>query len=436
MNKHVNTGKEFLRTYNMNPEHFDIEESSTLFLNEMDKGLFNSNAALMMIPTYIETEVDIPLREPVIVLDAGGTNFRTATVRFDKPGIPIITKYHKFPMPGTGDEGNVSKKDFFDRIASFMKESVSDSKKIGFCFSYPTKIYPTGEGKLLHFTKEVKAPEVVGSMIGENLLLALHRAGMDNEKDIVILNDTVATLLAGKAQEKKYSSYIGFILGTGTNCSYNERNSNIGKLQKLDPTRRQVINTESGRFSLFNGGILDEEFTATTDKPLEGKMEKMVSGAYQGPLALHVLKRAANDGLFSDSFKAEILKFKVLEPVVMDGFLNQPENIQNPLGKICFTDSDRIILFTIMDQLIERAARLAAAELSAMVLKTGKGDDPTLPICIVADGTTYYKSRGLKFRTEFYLKDYLENKKGRYVEFCHIEDAPLLGAAVAGLIQT
>jgi hexokinase len=164
-------------------------------------------------------------------------------------------------------------------------------------------------------------------------------------------------------------------------------------------------------------------------------MEKMVSGAYQGSLALHVLKRAANDGLFSDTLKTEILTFKALEPVIMDGFLNQPGNIHNPLGKLCNTDSDRIILFTIMDQLIERAARLAAAELSAMVLKTGKGDDPTFPVCIVADGTTYYKTRELKFRTEFYLKEYLENTKHRYVEFCHLNDAPLIGAAVAGLLH-
>jgi hexokinase len=435
MNKYVNTGRGFLRTYRMNPEHFNIEKSCNLFLEEMVKGLSRTESPLMMIPTYIETDADIPLGKPVIVLDAGGTNFRTATIVFDKPGVPTITKYQKFPMPGTGNNKNVSRQDFFDTIASFMKESITDSNKIGFCFSYPTKIYPTGDGELLHFTKEVKAPEVVGSKIGENLLSALNRAGLDDNKKIVILNDTVATLLAGKAQEKKYSSYIGFILGTGTNCSYIENNYNISKLNNLDPDQSQVINTESGRFSLFKGGTLDDEFSFTTDKPLEGKMEKMVSGAYQGPLAMFVLKRAVSDGLFSDIFKAGLSNFEVLEPSVMDGFLKTPENIINPLGRLCSNESDRIILFTILDQLIERAARLAAAELAAVVLKSGKGDDPTLPICISADGTTYYKTRGLKFRTEFYLKDYLEIKKNRYVEFCHLDDAPLIGAAAAGLLK-
>jgi len=435
INKHVKSARDFLSEYKMNPYQVDIDKTCSMFLDEMEKGLSGTNSSLMMIPTYIKTEENLPLGESVIVLDAGGTNFRTATVRFDKPGVPVITKFKKFPMPGTGDSGSVNKLEFFDRIAEFMKESISDSSKIGFCFSYPTEIFPTGDGKLIHFVKEVKAPEVEGEMIGENLLAALKRKGLDSNKDIVILNDTVATLLAGKAQEKKYDSYIGFILGTGTNCSYIEKNSNINKVQGLNNNQSQAINMESGQFDLFKGGLLDLDFMATTDKPKEGRFEKMISGAYQGSLALLVLKKAAIEGLFSDEFKKELLKFTELNPVVMDSFLSNPENKANPLGKTCTIKSDRIILFTIMDQLIERSAKLTASQLAAVVLKTEKGDDPTFPVSITADGTTYYKTRDLKFRTEFYLKDYLENTKHRYIEFCHLDDAPLIGAAVAGLLH-
>ncbi len=434
INKYVKSANDFLAANKMDPVQIDLDKSCSMFLDEMGKGLSGKKSSLMMIPTYIETEADIPLGKSVIVLDAGGTNFRTATVRFDKPGIPTITKFQKSPMPGTGDEGNVSKMDFFDRIADFMKESVSDSSKIGFCFSYPTEIYPSGDGKLIHFVKEVKAPEVEGAMIGENLLAALKRKGLDYNKDIVILNDTVATLMAGKAQEKQYESYIGFILGTGTNCSYIENNSRIGKVKGLD-NGSQAINMESGQFDLFKGGFLDLEFMSLTDKPKEGRFEKMISGAYQGPLALLVLKKAAEANLFSDDFKTDIMNFSDLKPEIMDRFLNNPGNTLNPLSKICNTNSDKIILFTLMDQLIERAAKLTASQLAAVVLKTEKGYDPTFPVSITADGTTFYKTRGLKFRTEFYLKDYLENKKKRYIEFCHIKDAPLIGAAVAGLIQ-
>ena len=133
--------------------------------------------------------------------------------------------------------------------------------------------------------------------------------------------------------------------------SYIEKNSNISKLNELDQNHRQAINTESGQFNLFEGGILDLAFIATTDKPAEGRLEKMVSGAYQGPLALFVLKKAADDGLFSDKLRTGILDLTKLEPAIMDGFLNYPRDIINPLGKLCGTDSDRTILFTnvIMD---------------------------------------------------------------------------------------
>lgn len=435
MNKYVRIGLDFLHSYKMGPEQYNIDEGCALFLKEMGNGLDGEKSSLMMIPTYIDTESHIPTEKPVIVLDAGGTNFRVATVKFDKNSVPTITKYRKFPMPGTDSEGEVGRVEFFDKIAGFVKESVTDSSKVGFCFSYPTEIYPSGDGRLIHFVKEVKAPEVEGSMIGENLLSALNRMEMNADKDIVILNDTVATLLAGKGQKKKYDSYIGFILGTGTNCSYIEKNSNINKVQGLEKHHSQAINMESGQFDLFKGGTLDQEFIATTDKPGEGRFEKMISGAYQGPLTLQVLKKAAEDGLFSDEFKKEILNFSGLNPAVMDGFLNDPDDPMNPLGKLCTIKSDRIILYTLMDQLIERAAKLTASQLAAVVLKTGKGDDPTFPVCIAADGTTYYKTRNLKFRTEFYLKGYLENTKNRYVEFCHLDDAPLIGAAVAGLIH-
>jgi len=435
MNDYVEIAKNFLTKYEMNPKLVEVDKICSLFLEEMNKGLAGEQSSLMMIPTYIETEKDLPFSKPVIVLDAGGTNFRVATVKFKEDGIPEISKFRKFKMPGTENEGNVSKDDFFNRIAGFLDESLDDSNKIGFCFSYPTEIFPNNDGKLIHFVKEVKAPEVEGCIIGENLLNALHKKGFNKKKSIVILNDTVATLLAGKSQKKNYDSYIGFILGTGTNCSYIEKNSNIKKINNLQNNLSQAINMESGQFNAYKGGILDSEFRASTDKPEKGVFEKMISGAYQGPLALLVMKKAVKDGLFSDKFKADLMKISLLDPRDMDDFLNNPDNSENPLNRICRTDSDKIILFTLMDQLIERAAKLSAAQLAAVVVKTGKGDNPTQPVCIAADGTTYYKTRSLKFRTEFYLKQYLEDTKSKYVEFCHISDAPILGAAAAGLIQ-
>ena len=91
------------------------------------------------------------------------------------------------------------------------------------------------------------------------------------------------------------------------------------------------------------------------------------------------------------------------------------------------------MLYAIADRLVERAAKLTAVNLSAMAVKTGCGTDATRPICIVADGTTFYHMKTLRSRVEFYLKNHLEDQRGIYTEIITVKNAPIIGAAIAGL---
>ena len=68
-----------------------------------------------------------------------------------------------------------------------------------------------------------------------------------------------------------------------------------------------------------------------------------------------------------------------------------------------------------------------------MSIRSARGTDPTRPLCIVAEGTTFYKMKTLKSRVEFYLKQCLEDQRGVYTEIISVENATLLGAAIAGL---
>ena len=86
-----------------------------------------------------------------------------------------------------------------------------------------------------------------------------------------------------------------------------------------------------------------------------------------------------------------------------------------------------------MDALIERAAKLTAINLSSVALKSGKGHNPARPICIVAEGTTFYRLKSFRQKIEYYLKQYLVERKHVYYEIVNVDNATLIGAAIAGL---
>jgi hexokinase len=423
---------EFLKRYGMDFEDIDFRAGVQDFLEEMESGLAGKGSSLAMIPTYIEPSVDVPKDEPVIVMDAGGTHFRAASVCFDKEGRPVVGNFSKFEMPGVKKE--VSKDEFFETMAGFIKDVADISKNVGFCFSYPSEIYPNKDGRLLMFSKQIKADEVVGSLIAENLNGAIKKLGIGQEKHIVILNDTVTTLLAGVGlYGQRYDGYIGFILGTGTNCCYVEKNENITKCPELEKSGRQIINCETGGFGKARRGKIDTEFDAKLKDPGVYKFEKMISGAYLGPLFLEVISTAITDGLFSKETTENLSRLESLETQEMDSFLTNPEG-DNMLAKSCVSsDEDKQILNLLGERLVERAGKLTATKLSALVIKSGGGQDPERPVCIVAEGTTFYELCGLKEKTELYLRNYLEKERGVNCEIINVENSTLVGAAIAGL---
>ena len=428
----------FLKKYDMNPDQIDMDDCCQVFLNEMEKGLEGRESSLDMIPTFMETDKDVPAEKKVIVMDAGGTNFRVAVVHFDKNKKAQIENFKLHEMPGI--EKEVSREEFFEVMAGYISDVVDEGSNIGFCFSYPAEIMPNKDGKVIRFSKEIKAKGVEGHKIGENLNAALKSIGKE-PKHVVILNDTVTTLLAGRATSfgKNYDSFIGFILGTGTNTAYIESNKNINKKPDLETSKSQIINIESGGFGKAPMGIIDKQFDKTTNNPGDHTFEKMISGAYLGPLILETIRQAVKDELFSEETCEKINNLKELTTKDVNDFLQEPKNGENPLSKIFSArgdesiSSDIDILYDLIDKMVTRSAKLTAINLSSAVLKSGKGKDQNRPVCIVAEGTTFYKLRDFQSKVEKFLTEYLKKQKGRYYEIIQVENATLIGAAIAGL---
>lgn len=426
--------KEFIRQYGLIVDYACFEENLDMFVNEMEKGLAGENSSLKMLPTYISID-DIPeKRSNVIVIDAGGTNLRIALVNFDYI-TPSISYFKKYPMLGIKE--TITKEEFFSTLASYIVPLAGKSKKIGFCFSFPAEILPNRDGRAISLSKEVKINGIVNSLIGEPLKNALAEKGLDIE-NIVILNDTVASLLGAKAVyvDRVYDSYIGFILGTGTNSCYIENNFNILKSDHLkNKPGNCIINIESGGYANAPRTPVDESFDSLTEKPGEQLFEKMISGAYQGGLLLEFIRAAAANGCFSKSFEEKLADVSSIESKEIDDFCAYPYG-DNKLACLSKgSEKDRVSLFELIDAFFDRAAVLSAVNLAAVMKKTGAGKNPCRPVCISAEGSTFYKSKLLNEKINYYMIDFVRKRLNIYSEFVKAENSTLYGTALAGLLD-
>jgi len=253
-------------------------------------------------------------------------------------------------------------------------------------------------------------------------------------KQIVVLNDTVAALLAGMAQGQAFgaSSYIGFILGTGTNTAYVEHNGNIGKLDGYLGAGSQVINVESGGFAGVPRGPFDLQLDANSENPGGHVFEKLISGVYMGSLTLELLQALATEGAFSASGGASLSIMKELSTIHIDNLAAENGRDIGVLGSEVFTDDDRETMKTVFMAVVDRAALLTAVNIAAAVVKSGSGQDADHPVCVNIDGSTYYKTYQLADKAQAYLKELLD-ARGLHIRCIQVDDAPVVGAAIAGL---
>ena len=428
----MKTPEEFLEENGFTvAEKIDRQGMISTFLSEMEKGLKGEESSLRMIPTYVGVNGKIPQGAKAAVLDAGGTNFRSAVVSIP----PTVEDKKNQPMPGA--KSDVTEDEFYAAFATELKRVAPKAtvKKYGWCFSYNCDATPDLDAKLNCWTKGIKAPTIVGQYVGRELMKRMGGG------EIAIVNDTVATLLAAKATEgdKTYSSYLGFILGTGTNTAYVERNRNITKLAGLDPDGSMIINAESGSFDKLKQSAFDEAMDSKTMDPKHNPLEKMIAGGYLGGVGLEVYKHAARAGMFSERASNAIGGLGALETMDFDNFCAafRKDGRDNPLDSIFADADDAKMARRLGIPVFERAAVLTAIHLAAFCIKSGEGAEASAPIAINADGSTYYKTRAIPFAetVKKELDDMLVRR--RNIHYCitpQVEDAPMVGAAIAAML--
>ncbi len=409
----------FLTANGLNPETLDCHALLETFICEMNRGL-RGEGALPMLPSGILLGKSHPRNVTIPAFDVGGTNTRATRVRFDNAGQATFEALHRGRMPGT--EGEVDKVTFYQQLSDALAPALKANERFGFCFSYPI----TEAGELLFWTKKVCAPEIPGRNVVNDLVEVLAERGLPNVS-ARILNDTVAALLAifARPDALDAAGHVGFILGTGTNTAYAEITDNIHKQPGLPAGKRMPINCESGNFNSFPKSTFDLQYEAESGTG-RSQWERCISGVHLGSLGTIVLRRAAEEGMLPSL--RDVLMNRAFTHVELNTFCAGE-------GESCFNcpATEAEMVRALLCPLYERAAAFAAVNIAAAAICSARANHQTSgKILVNADGSTFWKTAAIPFvaRTKSHL-DALLQRYGYTSEIFRVDEAPLLGAALA-----
>ena len=161
----------------------------------------------------------------------------------------------------------------------------------------------------------------------------------------------------------------------------------------------------------------------------------MCSGAYLGGVASCAVKTACTEGLFSEKTCKALSAVGEFGLYDMDRFLHTPYRTDTLLGAaLAGAEADDYdMLYLLLDMFVDRCARLASSIIAAAVIKSGKGKNPSMPVSVLCEGTTFYKTHNLRARIMGYLNTELIQKRHLYCEIVTLDNAVVLGTALAAV---
>lgn len=445
----MNKAEAFLKKHHMHWAQIDPEQELEKLLREMEAVLAGREGSVKMIPTCIG-EYALPERETeVTVIDIGGTNVRSAIMTVSPDGTARIGEITSFLTPGVKEPTDTA--GFFSEVVRGCRQDLHTGS-IGICFSLATIPQPDRDAVMVAGGKQIKVSDMLGKRVGQSFREAMKREGMIQEgiaenARITVINDTVAAALGGamhRAQDPdpaeqaaagsgesgekrgrepggKYSGYVGFIYGTGTNICYRE------------PTG-ELINVESGAYTGFPAGEMDDDYDRTLIDTGDDRFEKMVSGGYQGGLMAHILERAAAEGMIRRETYEKILGPGKLSSKDISAFSTDPES-PGRISDACAFEEEKEFLLELFDLITERSARLCSIVITASLLRARIGTDPKAPAFITAEGSTFVKQKDFREKLERQMDALAGARHGLFWEFHTVENAVMKGIAVSCLSE-
>ncbi|KAJ3084526.1 hexokinase A [Rhizoclosmatium hyalinum] len=378
-----------------------LSQISKHMMAEMKKGLASDDQTLKMIPTHVVRRPKGNETGSYLALDLGGTNFRVCEISLDGHG---ATRSRQSKHTVTDDLKSGSGEALFDFFAECVKnflkndgqheytdkEIESRSYKLGFTFSFAVNQVSINEGYLMLWNKGFSASDCIGKNVVVLLQDAFKRKRL-NISVTALVNDTTGTLVSHAYTAP--DTYVGVILGTGTNAAYVEKIENVVKFKSNGNAKDMIINTEWGAFDdemvVIPRTKYDHKVDRGTAHYKTWTFEKLISGMYLGEIVRYVLADLVKTGeIFAAGGSKTLGVQYAFETAYMSRIerdhsldLSDVRTVLEDLMHIPSTTlADRRLVRAICEMIGKRAARLSAAGIAAIVTKMNKLDGCTVGI--------------------------------------------------------
>lgn len=432
-----------------------------------------------------------------LAVDLGGTNFRVCSIQLNGDTTFNLT-FSKVAIPKQLMTAKTARELFSflaKQIEVFLRthhnehfvhglrrrmtfsnpSGVRDEEifRLGFTFSFPVQQIGINKGILMRWTKGFDIPDAIGKDVCELLQTEIDRLGLP-VRVAALVNDTVGTLMARSyTSPGKQGTVLGAIFGTGTNGAYIEKLSNLKKEvqgQFDESTGDMVINTEWGSFdnqlNVLPNTTWDIKLDKDSNNPGIQMFEKRVSGMFLG----EILRLTINDMLKKDDislFKdvnSSSNDWRSTTTIATDSGIFKQWGVDTAIMSVAAADNtpdlgtlrqaleDQLLVYSpsledaqafkaVAEAIGRRAARLSAVAVAAIVLKTGKLEDPAWdgePVDIGVDGSLvehYPYFRDMMYEA-FKAIDGIGEAGADRIRIGIAKDGSGVGAALIALVAT
>lgn len=415
---------DLLRQSSMTADTLDLRTLTQLFLSQMRIALYGGASSIPMLPTFLKPFGPLPAGERAVVAEVDDREVRVRLVTVGADGLSS-GEVSRFPVPGR--EYPAPLEDLLYAVAELAEPLLPQAQRFALCLPFPVDCDGKGDGCIRRFPGSM----TVSGYDGKPVLATLAeewKARNCPMLPMVLVNEAAAVQRAASLSLPKGARCVGLSWGSTIDTGFTAPGSIVLRWPGID-----------GGLMHFHGGFSSAQCVPfgmvdySKDRDCYGPgldlYLKMVSTEYLGDTARLTLIKAAERKLLSFGCSRDVLSLTYLGLDAVLDFLDDPIR-GGTLAHFCREPQDREVGLVICEAVLDRAARLVCANLSAVLSFVGAGREAEAPAWVGLYGDAVQSPR-LRTMLEQYLHTFTQDVLGIHVKLCPGTLSPALGAAAA-----